>query len=90
MGRVDLGELLAPALFDLGPLLLAFEPQVDLGQECGGFLLSVGSEVEVVGGQVRRYVYLWTGGVGVSMPSSFMRWISARASANATGSTYLT
>ena len=42
VGRVCLFELLSPALFDLRPLLLALVPQVDLGQECGGFLLSVG------------------------------------------------
>ena len=42
VGRVYLCELLSSVLFEFGPLLLALNPQIDLGPELGGFLSGVG------------------------------------------------
>ena len=70
MRGVDLCELLAPALLDLGPLLSAFGPQCDPGSELRVLLIKIRGEIEVVGGQVRMSMSIFGSGWGrgVSMP----------------------
>ena len=66
VGRVDLGELLAPALFDRWPLLLAFEPKLYVGPELGGLFSDlIGMGDPVLRRQVGGYVYLWSVRVGL-------------------------